>query len=98
MWYNVDGDDIMEYRISGKKFKITEDIKNYVETKLGKLDKYFETPEKLTEKIISTSLVQDGDGLYHINDEYIYSSIYLYINTLCIFEIFHCNFFFFQKH
>ena len=29
-----------------------------------------------------------------INDEYIYSSIYLYINTLCIFEIFHCNFFF----
>ena len=33
-----------------------------------------------------------------INDEYIYSSIYFYINTLCIFEIFHCNFFFFQKH
>ena len=35
----------MEYRISGKKFKITNDIKEYVETKLSKLDKYFENPE-----------------------------------------------------
>ncbi|MBQ9011568.1 MAG: ribosome-associated translation inhibitor RaiA [Bacilli bacterium] len=36
----------MEYKISGKKVKITDDIKNYVETKLGKLDKYFENPEQ----------------------------------------------------
>lgn len=42
----------MEYRISGKKFKITEDIKNYVETKLGKLDKYFENPEMLTATVM----------------------------------------------
>ena len=35
----------MEYRIHGKKFKVTNDMKNYVETKLGRLDKYFENPE-----------------------------------------------------
>ena len=35
----------MEYRIHGKKFKVTNDVKNYVETKLARLDKYFEKPE-----------------------------------------------------
>lgn len=42
----------MEYKIRGKKFKITEDIKNYVETKLGKLDKYFETPEQFVATVV----------------------------------------------
>ncbi len=42
----------MEYKIRGKKFKITEDIKEYVETKLGKLDKYFESPENYTATVV----------------------------------------------
>ena len=42
----------MEYKISGKKFKITEDIRGYVESKLGKLDKYFENPETLTATVM----------------------------------------------
>ena len=49
----------MEYKIRGKKFKITDDIKNYVETKLGKLDKYFENPESL----IATVMIRpDGNN------------------------------------
>ncbi len=42
----------MEYRIHGKKFKITSDVKNYVETKLGRLDKYFENPERLEATVV----------------------------------------------
>ena len=42
----------MEYRISGKKFKITNDIKEYVETKLSKLDKYFENPETIAATVM----------------------------------------------
>ena len=51
----------MEYKISGRKFKITEDIKNYVETKLTRLDKYFENPEMLT----ATVMVRP-DGALHV--------------------------------
>ena len=47
----------MEYKIRGKKVKITEDIKNYVETKLGKLDKYFESPKQL---VATVMIRQDG--------------------------------------
>lgn len=42
----------MEYRIHGKKFKITNDIKSYVETKLGRLDKYFEKPEAFEATVV----------------------------------------------
>ncbi len=42
----------MEYRIHGKKFKVTNDIKNYVETKLDKLNKYFEKPESFEAKVV----------------------------------------------
>ena len=49
----------MEYKISGKKFKITEDIKSYVETKLGKLDKYFDNPESL---VATVMIKPDGLG------------------------------------
>ena len=48
----------MEYKIRGKKVKITDDIKNYVESKLGKLDKYFENPETF----IATVMVRT-DGI-----------------------------------
>ena len=42
----------MEYRIHGKKFKVTNDIKNYVETKLDKLNKYFGNPEGFEAKVV----------------------------------------------
>lgn len=42
----------MEYRIHGKKFKVTSDIKSYVESKLSKLDKYFENPENLEASVV----------------------------------------------
>ena len=49
----------MEYKIRGKKFKITDDIKNYVESKLSKLDKYFENPESF----IATVMIRpDGNN------------------------------------
>ncbi len=43
---------MMEYKIHGKKFKITEDVKNYVVEKLGKLDKYFESPESFVATVV----------------------------------------------
>lgn len=49
----------MEYRISGKKIKMTEAIKEYVEAKLSKLDKYFENPEMLTATVM---IKPDGVG------------------------------------
>jgi len=42
----------MEYRIHGKKFKVTNDIKSYVETKLGRLDKYFENPDAFEATVV----------------------------------------------
>ncbi len=47
----------MEYKIRGKKVKITEDIKSYVEKRLGKLDKYFEDPEQFVATVV---IRQDG--------------------------------------
>ena len=49
----------MEYRIHGKKFKVTHDIKAYVETKLARLDKYFEKPEAYEATIV---IRPDGVG------------------------------------
>ena len=37
----------MKLTIRGNKLEVTEAIKNYVEEKLGKLDKYFETEKKI---------------------------------------------------
>ena len=42
----------MEYNIRGKKFKITDDISNYVQNKLGKLDKYFENPDEFIASVV----------------------------------------------
>ena len=51
----------MEYKIRGKKFKITEDVKEYVVKRLGKLDKYFDNPESM----IATVLIKQ-EGLMPI--------------------------------
>ena len=43
---------IMKYNIHGKKVEVTESIKNYIEEKVGKLDKYIANPEEVTAKVV----------------------------------------------
>ena len=38
----------MKFNIHGKKLEVTESIKNYIEEKIGRLDKYFENPDDIT--------------------------------------------------
>ena len=42
----------MKYNIHGKKVEITDSIKNYIEEKVGKLDKYISNPEDVTAKVL----------------------------------------------
>ena len=42
----------MKFNIHGKKLDVTESIKNYIEEKLGRLDKYFENPENITATVL----------------------------------------------
>ena len=51
--YNVvRKDDDMKFNIRGNKLEVTEAIKNYVEEKLGKLDKYFENADELSGNVL----------------------------------------------
>lgn len=42
----------MKFNIHGDKVKVTEAIKNHIEEKIGRLDKYFENPENLTANVL----------------------------------------------
>ncbi len=42
----------MKFNIHGKKIEVTEAIKSYIEEKIGRLDKYFETPEDITATVL----------------------------------------------
>ncbi len=42
----------MTFNIRGNKIEITEAIKSYVESKLGKLDKYFENPKEISANVV----------------------------------------------
>lgn len=42
----------MKFNIHGKKLEVTESIKNYIEEKIGRLDKYFENPEDITATVL----------------------------------------------
>ena len=42
----------MELQIRGDKIAVTKSIKDYVIDKLGRLDKYFETPSNITAQVI----------------------------------------------
>ena len=44
--------DLMKFVIRGQKLKVTEAIKTYIEQKVGKLDKYFESPDDLTAHVL----------------------------------------------
>lgn len=37
----------MKFTIRGEKIQVTDSIKNYIESKIGKLDKYFDNPESI---------------------------------------------------
>ena len=45
----------MKYNIRGNKTEITESIRTYIESKIGKLDKYFEDHENLTANVVVSS-------------------------------------------
>ena len=42
----------MKFNIRGSKIEVTESIKNYIEEKLSKLDKYFKNAEELTANVL----------------------------------------------
>jgi len=42
----------MRYNIRGSKMEVTDSIRNYIEEKLGKLDKYFENPDEITASVL----------------------------------------------
>ncbi len=42
----------MKFNIHGSKIKITEPIKNYIEEKIGRLDKYFSNPDSLVASVL----------------------------------------------
>ena len=42
----------MKFNIDGKKVEVTDAIRNYIEEKIGRLDKYFENPEDITAKVV----------------------------------------------
>lgn len=42
----------MRYNIRGSKMEVTDAIKNYIEEKIGKLDKYFENPNEITANVL----------------------------------------------
>ena len=42
----------MKFNIRGSKDILDESVKNYIETNIGKLDKYFENPDEITANIL----------------------------------------------
>lgn len=42
----------MKFNIRGKKLDVTDSIKSYIEEKIGRLDKYFESPEEITATVL----------------------------------------------
>ena len=42
----------MKINIRGNKIEITNSIKNYIEEKIGKLDKYFDHPDDITANVV----------------------------------------------
>ena len=42
----------MKFNIHGKKLEATDSIKDYIESKIGRLDKYFENPDNITATVV----------------------------------------------
>lgn len=50
----------MKINIRGNKIEITDSIKGYIEEKIGKLDKYFDSPDNIT-----ANVAVKENGIYH---------------------------------
>lgn len=42
----------MKFTIRGKKLEVTTALKNYIEEKIGRLDKYFENPDNISANVL----------------------------------------------
>ena len=42
----------MKFNIRGSKLEVTDSIKQYIEEKIGRLDKYFENPDNITANVL----------------------------------------------
>lgn len=42
----------MQFNIRGKKLEVTEALKSYIEEKLGRLNKYFESPDNIAASVL----------------------------------------------
>ncbi len=42
----------MKYNIRGSKLEVTDAIRSYIESKVGKLNKYFENPDNVTASVL----------------------------------------------
>ena len=42
----------MKFNIHGQKLEVTDAIRNYIEEKIGRLEKYFENPSELTANVV----------------------------------------------
>lgn len=42
----------MKFNIRGQKLEVTDAIRNYIEEKIGRLEKYFENPSELTANVL----------------------------------------------
>ena len=42
----------MKFNIHGKKLEVTDSIKDYIENKIGRLDKYFDNPENIAATVV----------------------------------------------
>lgn len=49
----MEEDDNIKFIIRGQKVEITEAIKNYIVEKIGRLEKYFNSPESLTATVVA---------------------------------------------
>lgn len=42
----------MKFNIRGQKLEVTEPIRKYIESKIGKIDKYLENPDEITANVV----------------------------------------------
>lgn len=54
----------MEFLIRGEKIKVTDSIKNYIEEKLGRLNKYFDAPDSI--KATALIKVKDNEEIIEV--------------------------------
>ena len=74
----------MKLTIRGNKLEVTEAIRNYVEEKIGKLDKYFENAEDLSGNVLLR--VQGKDQIVEVTIPDKSSAFSKYLSSFPIFS------------